>query len=255
MRTCFVIQPFDEGGPFDKRFDEVLAPAIDTAGFEPYRVDRDPRVSIPIEEIENGIRSSAICLADITIDNPNVWFELGYAIAVGKEVVMICSASRTSKFPFDVQHRTIIRYSVDSPGDFNALEGRIADRIRAVVEKGENLANVAQSPLSDVEGLSHHELITIASVAGNLTVPDGAVFASTVHRDVEQNGFTQLASVLGLRGLVQKGFIEEATVYDEQSGDGYSGYKMAEAGWSWITSNEDKFSMRRRSTLSDDIPF
>lgn len=44
MSTCFVIQPFD-GGPFDKRYDDVIAPAIVAAGLEPYRVDRDPRAA------------------------------------------------------------------------------------------------------------------------------------------------------------------------------------------------------------------
>ena len=63
MSTCFVIQPFDQG-PFDKRFDDIFQPAISAAGLEAYRVDRDPRVSIPIEEIEPGIRNAEVCLAD-----------------------------------------------------------------------------------------------------------------------------------------------------------------------------------------------
>lgn len=71
MATCFIIQPFDDG-PFDKRYEDILAPAVSAAGLEPYRVDRDPRVSIPIDEIEAGIRSSDICLAEITTDNPNL---------------------------------------------------------------------------------------------------------------------------------------------------------------------------------------
>ena len=34
MPTCFVIQPFDKG-PFDKRYDDVLDPAIRAALLEP----------------------------------------------------------------------------------------------------------------------------------------------------------------------------------------------------------------------------
>ncbi|MDX6501249.1 MAG: hypothetical protein QOG23_4509 [Blastocatellia bacterium] len=70
MATSFVVQPFDQG-PFDKRFDDVFAPAISEAGLEAYRVDRDPTVSIPIEDIEAGIRNAEVCLAEITTDNPN----------------------------------------------------------------------------------------------------------------------------------------------------------------------------------------
>ena len=119
MGTCFVIQPFDRG-PYDKRYEDVFEPAISEVGLEPYRVDRDPGVSIPIEDIQSGIRASDVCLAEITTDNPNVWFELGFALASHKPVVLVCSEER-EKFPFDVQHRTIITYATDSPRDFERL--------------------------------------------------------------------------------------------------------------------------------------
>jgi hypothetical protein len=86
MATCFVIQPFDRDR-FDGRYKDTFKPAIEAAGFEPYRVDEDPTVSIPIEHIEKGIREAAVCFAEISLDNPNVWFELGYAIALVKPLV------------------------------------------------------------------------------------------------------------------------------------------------------------------------
>ena len=49
--TCFVIQPFD-GGPYDKRYDEIIGPAIVAAGLTPYRVDRDRKVDNVIEHIQ-----------------------------------------------------------------------------------------------------------------------------------------------------------------------------------------------------------
>jgi len=69
MPYCFVIQPFD-GGKFDKRFADVFRPAIEGAGLEAYRVDKDPAASIPINEIEQGIRGASVCFADVTMDNP-----------------------------------------------------------------------------------------------------------------------------------------------------------------------------------------
>jgi hypothetical protein len=59
--TCFVIQPFD-GSVFDKRYEDVLVPAISETGLDPYRVDRDPYVSIPIEDIQNGIKNADVVL-------------------------------------------------------------------------------------------------------------------------------------------------------------------------------------------------
>lgn len=101
MKQCFVIQPFSRD--FDRRYTDTFEPAIKKAGLEPYRVDKDPYSSVPINDIEEKIRESNLCFADITTDNPNVWYELGYAFACGKNVVMICSSERTTKFPFDIQ--------------------------------------------------------------------------------------------------------------------------------------------------------
>src|SRR5437867_4055926 len=108
---CCIFQPFDSGGPYDKRYEGVLAPAVKAANLEAYRVDKDPRATIPIETLHREIRSSTACVADITTDNPNVWYELGYAIASDKPTVIICSNQRGASRPFDIQHRQIIYYA------------------------------------------------------------------------------------------------------------------------------------------------
>ena len=79
-------------------------------------------------------------MADISTDNPNVWFELGYAIAADRDVILVCSDERTSQFPFDVQHRSIIRYSCESPRDFDELRTRIESRIKGTIQRRENSA-------------------------------------------------------------------------------------------------------------------
>jgi hypothetical protein len=139
MNRCFVIQPFDKG-PFDKRFDDIIEPAIGDAGLAAYRVDRDPGVTVPIDDIERGIHESAAVIADISLDNPNIWYEVGYARAADKPLVMICS-SRRDRFPFDIQHRSIIKYSTDSVSDFTKLRDEIAERLRAVVGKNQEVVD------------------------------------------------------------------------------------------------------------------
>ncbi len=129
MPMCFVIQPFDDEN--DKRYDEVFAPALNEAGVEPYRVDRDPAVDVPIEAIEDRIRNADICLADITTDNPNVWYELGFAYAAGGPVVMICAKSRSERLPFDIRHRVVIKYGTATPSDFKQLHRDIVERVTA----------------------------------------------------------------------------------------------------------------------------
>src|SRR5450759_2992800 len=100
---CCVFQPFDKG-PYDKRYKDTIAPAIIAAGLEPYRVDRDDGAVIPVETLHEEIRSGTLCLADIGTRNPNVMYELGFAIASGKDVVIICSNQLADQSPFAITH-------------------------------------------------------------------------------------------------------------------------------------------------------
>lgn len=138
---CCVFQPFDKGD-FDKRFDDVLVPAIESADMEPYRVDRDLGSTIPVDTLHQEIRSAAICIADITTRNPNVMYELGYAVALGKDVIIISGPS-AEKYPFDIQHRGIITYAVGSPRDFKQLEETITAKLEAILDRQAKTNDIA----------------------------------------------------------------------------------------------------------------
>lgn len=109
---CFVIQPFDNG-KFDSRYRDIIKPAIESCGFSAYRVDEDYSVEIPISSIETKIKGASFVIAEITTDNPNVWFELGYSLAHSKLTIMLCSDERKSNFPFDIRHRNILTYRTE----------------------------------------------------------------------------------------------------------------------------------------------
>jgi hypothetical protein len=129
METCFVIQPFSE--PYNQLYGEVFKSAITEAGLHPYRIDEDLGVRIPIDSIEKGIKEAVMCFAEISTNNPNVWYELGFAFACNKDIVMICSDKRTDDFPFDIRHRQIIKYRTNKPSDFEALKKAIITKINA----------------------------------------------------------------------------------------------------------------------------
>ena len=243
MGRCFVIQPFDRG-IYDKRYDDVFAPAIDEAGLEPYRVDRDPSVSIPIDEIESGIRRSEVCLAEITTDNPNVWFELGFAIAVPKEVVLICAEERKTKFPFDVQHRNIIPYKTGSLRDYKKLQGDITKRIKAILNKQQEIDKVSHmSPVAATEGLTPHEIVALVTVMQNSFISTLGVSAYTIKEDMNKAGFTDIAISLSIKSLIQKEMIYSDTEQDEQGYD-YLVYYVQPKGEQWLLDNQDKFTRR-----------
>lgn len=248
MPTCFVIQPFD-GGKFDKRFEDTFSPAIKEAGLEPYRVDQDPQVEVPIESIEKGIRDAAICLADITTDNPNVWYELGYAFAAGKSVVMVCSDERKeSRFPFDIQHRTVIKYQSESSSDFEQLQQEIKKRIEALLTKDERLRQLAESDsVAPIEGLSQPELAVLAELAGENELPEWSL-----KNAVERTGFTSIGFNLGLRRLLRKEFVESVERRNQRD-DAYSAVRLTPTAWDWIEENENLFPLKHSSDQEDDF--
>jgi hypothetical protein len=84
------------------------------------------------ESIEEKIRESQICFADISTDNPNVWYELGFAVACEKKLVLACSNKR-DKYPFDIQQKHIINY-VPSREGHKKLKKEIAERLNALAE-------------------------------------------------------------------------------------------------------------------------
>ena len=256
MSRCFVIQPFDKGR-FDKRYEDIFAPAIQEAGLEPYRVDRDPSVSIPIEDIQAGIGASEACLAEISTDNPNVWFELGYAIASQKEVVLVCSEERASQFPFDVQHRSVIKYSSESPRDFQHLQSQITTRLRALLQRRAQLDQLARiSSVAKLEGLEQYEIASLVAVAQQADDPNGGISAYRVREDLEKAGFTKLAATLGLRALLSKKMLE---TFDDKDYDGgsFTAYRVTDAGISWLFANQAKLALKREEPAADDgdIPF
>ena len=258
MPTCFVIQPFD-AGRFDKRFDDVYKRAVEAAGLEAYRVDRDPTVEVPIESIEDGIRTAAVCLADITTDNPNVWYELGFAFAAGRPVLMICSDERTERrYPFDIQHRTVLNYSTEAPRDFEDLKTNLTERLRALLNKGEALRQIAESQqLATSHGLGQPELMVLAVLAGETSAPGSTASIWSLKNDVERAGLTSIGFALGFRRLTSKALIEKVEASDER-GDSYDAARLTDAGWKWVERNESLFALRRDSPTSqpdDEMPF
>jgi len=257
MRKCFVMQPFD-GGVFDQRYESVFAPAITAAEVDPYRVDRDPSVSIPIQEIESGIRDAVICFADITTDNPNLCFELGFAFAIPREVVLACSDERKTRYPFDVQHRNIIKYNTGAPQDFEKLKEEITQRIQAILKKNEELGKIISRPVvKDTEGLSQHELVALVTIMQNSFLSNGEVSGWQIRNDMNQAGFTDIAVSIALKTLGSKGMIASETARD-QNDEPYTAYKATNEGEEWLVKNQEKLTLTAEPKSvrpEDDIPF
>ncbi len=261
MSKCFVAQPFDNG-EFDKRFKQVYEPAINAADLEPYRVDRDPKASIVIDTIISEIRSCSAFFVDISTDNPNVWFEFGLAIAFRQEVCIVCMEQR-ERFPFDIQHRKIIRYKTDAPDDFAKLQQEITARLKAIVENRTTIESIeakieaTTEPSADISDL---ELLCMGVLAGQTRPDSESASISVLYGEMERAGYLPIATSVALRRLARRGFADQIT--EEVEHDSYRAVVITREGWQWIENNLDRFTLKvkrrpvaKRSDMDDEIPF
>jgi hypothetical protein len=245
---CFVMQPFDHAR-YDRLYEQVFEPAIRDAELKPYRVDNDPGASIPIETIEEEIAKSLACFAEISEDNPNVWFELGYALAREKPLCLVCSAART-KFPFDVQHRKIIPYPTQPlPKDYEELRHAITDRLTAVIGKEESRRQNAEtasalSIVPETGGLAPHELVALTLIFEDHY--SSGTGAWELAESMNKSGYRRSATNLAATGLIRKSLVIQRSVeFDDHSENRFFATRQGE---DWLMRNQEKLNLRLPSS-------
>ena len=84
------------GQPWSRTvFTKIYAPAIRAAGLKCVRGDSILRTGNLASNLIKEILSTGFVLADVTSPNPNVYFELGFAQALGKSPLLFKQSSTT----------------------------------------------------------------------------------------------------------------------------------------------------------------
>src|SRR5262245_15101409 len=129
---AFVAMPYGvkEKIDFNKVYSDLIKPALEGAGFEVFRSDEEMRAGDIRTDMFQELLVADLVVADLTIDNPNVWYELGVRHALrARGVVLVCGGRATAAF--DVYTDRKLRYGLkDGALDPQTLE---ADR-RALTE-------------------------------------------------------------------------------------------------------------------------
>ena len=103
--------------PFDGRFDPVylaLQGAAASVGMKCRRADDIWVHDHIIQDVVSLICMASVVVCDLTGRNANVFYEMGIAHALGKDVIMITQAA--ADVPFDVSHIRHIRYLANGEG-------------------------------------------------------------------------------------------------------------------------------------------
>lgn len=96
---AFIVMQFSE--EYNQLYQEVIKPVCEKFGLECERADEFYTATPIIKDIINSIKVSSVIIAEITPDNPNVFYEVGYAHAIEKPTILLCDRKR-EKLPFDI---------------------------------------------------------------------------------------------------------------------------------------------------------
>jgi tetratricopeptide (TPR) repeat protein len=141
---AFVVMPFGiKSGPdsqlidFNRVYREYIKPALETAGLKPFRADQEMRAGDIRTDMFQELLLADLVVADLTIANPNVWYELGVRHALrARGVVVVCGGQVTTAFDLYTDRK--LRYGIkDSGPDPSTIDSDIrdlAEMVKATME-------------------------------------------------------------------------------------------------------------------------
>lgn len=115
---AFVVMQFS--AEYNELYEEVIKPTCAKFGLDVIRADDMYTNSLILEDITKSIREASVVIADITADNPNVFYEVGYSHAINKPTILLSDKKR-AKLPFDVSGFRTLFYE-NSIGGKRAVE-------------------------------------------------------------------------------------------------------------------------------------
>lgn len=118
---AFVVMQFTQ--PFNELWRSVVEPICRHKGIDAKRADDDYGPGMIIADVVARIRESAVVIAEITPTNANVYYEVGYAHALGKPTILI--AEKGTKLPFDISGFRVLMYENSIDGKAKFEEGLV----------------------------------------------------------------------------------------------------------------------------------
>lgn len=145
--TCFVISPIGDVGTeiresADDVLDLIIRPALEIYDFVITRADHHSDQGNVGADVIKYVQESDLCVADITLPNPNVYYELGRRDETGKPIILLRSRGADS-VPLDISGRRYIEYDLDSRRSVRDAQLQLRNAVEPFVAAGMESTNAA----------------------------------------------------------------------------------------------------------------
>lgn len=111
---------------------QVLKKTCEENSLKSVRVDELNNSNSIIDDVINLIEKSEFIIIDLTHNNPNVYYELGYADGAGNQPCdILLIAKKETKLHFDTSHRRVLFYD-----DAYDLQEKLKLKLPKFIEEG-----------------------------------------------------------------------------------------------------------------------
>lgn len=128
---CFVVMPFSVES-LNIVYEDFVKPTLaDECKLQVVRGDDVFGSNVIMDDISDSIRRARLIVADLTGRNANVFYEVGIAHALNKQVLLMTQS--IDDVPFDLRHRRALVYEY-SPRGCKKLEKDLFDNVRSMLQ-------------------------------------------------------------------------------------------------------------------------
>ena len=126
--TAFVMMAIDDSMPELEDIRAGIKEVFEEFGIEAVTADEIEHEEVITDRILSEIESSEFLIANLTLQRPNVYYEIGHAHARNKRVILV--RKKGTKLHFDVAHRKCPEYE-----NATGLKRMLRKRLEAVTNK------------------------------------------------------------------------------------------------------------------------
>lgn len=131
-KKVFMLMPFGDRD-LDEFYEDCIKSTVTDIGMYCIRADDIFSNRAIIQDVWKNINEARIIIADLTYRNPNVFYEIGIAHALGKDVVLI--AQNANDIPFDLSHIRTIIYK-NTPRGASEFKDKIKETFKGIMDTG-----------------------------------------------------------------------------------------------------------------------